>query len=74
MYEELIQKVQLHLDKQFALPCDLIGEFFDTTKKELIQNYQCAHVPGSTVLVIVQYGNEKAHINYVDDSFTINKS
>jgi len=68
MYEQLVSKVQLHLDQQFKLPSDLIGEFYDGVKKVLIQNYQCAHQKGATVLVIVIYTEFGATINYVDDS------
>ena len=71
MYKTLVSKVQLHLDNQFRLPSDLSGEFWDNTKKVLIQYYQCAHQKGKTVLVIVSYSEFGASINYVDDSHQI---
>ena len=73
MYSTLISKVQLHLANQFRLQPDLIGEFFDSLKKVLVQSYQCAHTEGNTTLIIVFYTEFGAVINYVDDSFRMDK-
>lgn len=71
MYNDLVKAVQIKLDSTFLLPCNLIGEFFDIPKGVLIQNYECAHVRGSTMLVIVQISEFGASINFVHDSITL---